>query len=369
MRRRLSYLLLLLLLPLASPAQTHGFLGNSYVSASVGPSLYFSTHGTCFGGGASLSLGKWILNTTGMRAQFSTQYVSVESAAQLYYYGHCDIFFDLFTAIRGRNPSDVLRTYLLVGVGLVHTSSGDNDFCGTAGIGAEWRISPNWRLSLEWESFVHPSDFDNNNRSSLLSTLQLGAVCDINSNPTRSRSRFETRQFTNDWFFQLALGVSSFNHNGIGDFSHRLSLLTPIFEFGLGKRLTSLWLIRFNMSGLYTRSVDELFSYYNIRGDAMLDVVALFNPNHVNSAFTLRPYVSAGIVTRLDDQSHFLFSPAGGLQFSYHPDKRNEIFLDMRYLITPPRFAHVEASQGTLSVGLATLTVGYGYTFSRMSFK
>lgn len=367
--RRFVFSFLLLLLPLASSAQTHGLFGNSFLSASLGPNLYLSSHGTSFGGGASFSFGKWILNTTGMRAQISAQMASVESSQQFYYYGHCDIFFDLLTAIRGRNPSDVLRSYVLVGVGLVHTSRGDNDFCGTVGLGADWLFSPNWRLSLELESFVHPSDFDNNARSSVLNSFQMGIVYDIFNNPTRSRSRFETRQFTNDWFFQLALGVSSFNHNGIGDFHDRVNLLTPIFEFGIGKRLTSCWLIRFNMSGLYTRSVDELFSYYNVRGDAMLDAVALFNPNLVYSPVTIRPYLSAGIVTRLDDQSHFLFSPAGGLQFSYHPDKRNEIFLDMRYLITPPRFAHVEASQGTLSVGLATLTVGYGYTFSRMSFK
>lgn len=369
MRRRLLFLLLLMTIPMCVKSQAHSFFGNSFLSIGAGPNFYFNTNGVGIGGGASLTGGKWLLNTAGLRLQFAAHLASSGSDPYMLYYGHCDIFFDLLTALRGRNPSDKITSYMLLGVGLVHNSLGDNDFSGIAGVGATYRIGSDWRLFAELEAFIHPSDFDNNERSSTLLTLQLGALYDIAYNPTRSRSRYETKQFSNDWFFQLALGINSFNYNGVGDFSSRMKLITPIFEFGLGKRLTSRWHIRMNLSGFYTRSADELFSYYNVRGDLMLDLMGFINPDRSHSFFDVRPYVSAGIVTRLDDQSHFLFSPAGGLQMVFAPDVRNEIYLDARYLVTPPRFAKVEMAQGSLSVGMYTLTVGYGYKFGRLSFR
>ena len=371
MRRKILPCLLFLffLLPLTGRTQTHPLISNTFLSLSAGPNVYFNTHGTSVLGGASLSGGKWILSTAGMRVQLSAQMASTELSTQLYYYGHCDIFFDLLTAFRGRNPSDRFRSYLAVGVGIVHSASGDNDFCGIASIAADYKLGGNWRLSAELGAFVHPSDFDNNNRSSLMGSLQFGAIYDIADNPTRSRSRYETQQLSNDWFFQLAFGISSFNYSGVGDLSDRIGLLTPIFEFAFGKRLTSRWLIRLGLSGLYTRSADEIFSYYSLHGDVMLDVMGLLYPDKIYTTFNVRPYVSAGIVSRLDDQSHYLFSPAGGVQWCYSFNQRNELFLDTRYLITPPRFAHVGSSQGTLSVGIATITLGYNYKFGRISFR
>lgn len=369
MRHRLLILLLFMTIPICVRSQAHGFIGNTFLSFGAGPNLYFNTHGVGLGGGAALTGGKWILNTTGLRMQVATHLASAGSDPYMLYYGHCDMFFDLLTAIRGRNPSEKFCSYLLVGVGLVHNSLGDNDFSGITGIGATYRIGSDWRLFAELDAFIHPSDFDNNDRSSSLMTMQIGAMYDIAYNPTRSRSRYETTRFGNDWFFQLALGANSFNFKGVGDFSNRMHLLTPIFEFGLGKRLTSRWHIRMNLSGFYTRSDEELFSYYNVRGDVMLDLMGFINPDRNHTFFNVRPYVSAGIVTRLDDQSHFLFSPAGGLQMVFAPDVRNEIYLDARYLVTPPRFARVEKPQSSLSVGMYTLTVGYGYKFGRLSFR
>lgn len=364
-------LLLLSLLSLAATAktQTHDVFSNSYLSFGAGPNLYFSTSGTAFGGGGALTWGKWLLTTTGMRAQFSAHLAATKESQQMYYYGHFDVFFDLFTAIKGRNPSDRYRSYLVLGVGMVHNAEGDNDFCGVAGIGGDMRIGDNWRIFAELDALIHPSDFDNNLRSSVIGTLQLGVIRDIAFNPTRSRSRFETQGFNSDWFFQLSVGVNSFNYKGIQDFEERLDLLTPTFAFDVGKRLTSRWLIRFGLTGLYTKSSEEIFSFYNIRGDLIFDLMGLINPEKVNPLFDVQPYVSAGIVTRLDDQSHFLFSPAGGIRLMVQPDQRNEIFIDGRYLVTPPRFAHVETAQSTLSVGMATLMVGYGYKMGHQSFR
>lgn len=368
--KRLFLILLIATLPLASLRAQSGTISNSFVAIGLGPNVYFSSQPISFGGGADLALGKWLLNTVALRTQLSAQY-SVNHGTQnhTYFYGDVNLMFDLLTALKGRNPSDIIRSYLFVGVGLVHTGMGDNDFCGIAGLGCDFKIGEIFRLGPELQAFIHPSDFDDNTRSSLLSHLRVNASFDIKSNPTRSRSRLETQQLSNDWFFQVALGVTSFNYKGIEDFANRLSLLTPIFNFGVGKRLNNVWQIRISATGLYAKSNEELFSYYNVAGDLMVDAAGLLYRRNLNPTFTARPFLSASIVNRLDDQSHFLFSPAAGLQLSVRPRKNHEIFLEGRYIVTPPRFAHVAQSQGTLSVGLATITLGYGYIFSKNSFR
>lgn len=353
-------------MPLCSNAQVGGPFHNSWVELGLGANYY----GKGVGAGANLSYGKWLLSTTALRTQVSLQMpMLTNGGSEMFYYGHEDIMFDVFSAIRGRNTSNRFRSYVGLGVGLVHSSLGDNDFCGVALTGFDWKVSNDWRLFAEMSCFVHPSDFDRNLRASSLEFLHFGVIYDIDNNPTRSRSRYETQHFGNDWFFNVALGVCSFNYRGIESFNQRVEQLTPIFEFGIGKRLTTLWQIRMCASGFYAKSSEELFSYYNIRGDLMLDPMALILPENSYCRFTALPYMSAGIVTRLDDQANFLFSPSLGLQIVYRADKRNHIFADLHYSITPPRFVRTDIAQSIYSVGLATVLLGYAYTFSRQSYR
>lgn len=381
-------LLLLLLLPLslmpAPPVQAailppsltliqhnrlHDFKYNTYLSIGVGPNIYLRSLGTGIGAGVDIAAGKWMLTTAGLRLQASAYYSQWGTGSPLYAYGSLDFLFDPITAIRGRNSSNVFRSYVILGSGLVHNGSGDNDFFAAFGLGADLKVADDWRLFAELRCRVHPSDFDDNAHSSLMNSLMMGVVRDIAYNPTRSRAIYETQRMENDWFFQIALGVNSFNYKGIGSLRDRLSLLTPDFEFGIGKRLTTLWSVRAHFSGLYTQSGEELFSFYNARGDVLLDLASLLGRDLPVPRFSAQPYVGAGVVTRLDDQSHFLIAVAGGGQLLYRPMPCNTIYLDARYVVTPPRFAHVAADQSTFSVGVFTMTLGYSYTFTRSSFR
>jgi len=381
-------LLLLLFLPitlLAEPAKQstalpddvllyqrnrlHDFKYNTYLSLGVGPNIYLRQSGKCIGAGVDIAGGKWILTTAGLRLQAAAYYSLGNATSQIYGYGSLDFLFDPITAIKGRNPSNVFRSYVIMGAGLVHNNSGDNDFFAAFGLGADLKVADDWRLFAELRCRIHPSDFDVNTRSSMMASMMMGIVRDIAYNPTRSRAIYETQQMENDWFFQIALGVNSFNYSGIGSMRDRLSLLTPIFEFGMGKRLTTLWSVRAHFSGLYTRSSEELFSFYNVRGDVLLDLASLLGMDLPVPRFSVQPYVGAGLVTRLDDQSHFLIAASGGGQILYRPLPRNTIYLDARYVVTPPRFAHVAPDQSSFSVGLFTLSVGYSYTFTKSSFR
>ncbi len=350
-------------------AQFQNTFHNSYVSMGIAGSCYIGSTHTGYGGGVDFTFGKWLLTSAGIRAQLSAQYLSHASASGLYCYGHADLFVDLLTSLKGRNPSNVFRSYLLVGIGLARSPQGDRDFCGFFGLGADFKVSKDWRLYAELSSMLHPSDFDDNSKSSFLPMAKFGATIDIDNNPTRSRSRYESKDVTSDWFFQLALGVSSLNYNGISSFGDRIKLLTPIFEFGIGKRMTNVWSARVSASGLYARSEEELFSYYNLRGDLMLNMAGWLMPDHGLTLLECRPYVGASVLSRLDSQSKFLMGVAGGLLVGVRPNEKNEIYLDARYVLVPSRFAHVSMQQSTFSVGMATLTLGYSYYFSNVSIK
>lgn len=373
MRYRIPIVLVLLICMIVAHkgmSQSRNTFSNTFLSAGLGGNYYINSNRGSMGAGAELSFGKWFINTTGLRCQFSDQLADGGYlGSRFYMYGHVDIFNDVISSLKGRNPSNRFRSFVIVGVGLVHSNAGDNDFCGYTGIGADYRIGRDWRLYAELGGYVQPSGFDYNDRFSFLALMKTGIVYDILVNPTRSRSRRETKSFVNDWFFQGSLGASSFNYRGISSMRERLSLLTPILEFGVGKRLTSLWCVRLSATGLYARSAEELFTYYNIHGDIMLDMAGWLFPDKPLTPFTARPYLSACVLSRLDDQRHFLFAPAGGIQFALCPDSRNEIYVDMRYLVSPPRFARVSESQSTLSVGLATFMLGYCYNFSKRSFR
>ena len=366
MRRTTVIMLFLACFSWQAVAQVLTPVRNSFVSFGAAPGYYAG--GVC--GGGELSLGKWILTSTALRGQMNVMLAAGNSSSMHpFYFGHVDLAVDVLTAARGRNLSNIWRSYVFLGGGVVRSSLGDNDFCALVGLGGEYRVSDDWRLYAELKSTLFPAEFDNNSSASLMTALAVGMVYDIAANPTRSRSRFETKQFANDWFFNVAIGVTSLNYSGIASLGQRLSQLTPAFEFGLGKRLTTFWQVRLSASGLYAKSEEELFTYYNLRGDIMVDPVSLFYIDNPHTLFTARPYLGVGVVSRLDNQTGFLISPAAGMQLVVRPDKRNQLYLEARYMLTPPRFINSSIDQHTLSVGLASLVAGYSYTFSDVSFK
>lgn len=358
-------LLIALFLP-QGRAQFQSTFINNYFTIKTGPNYYYNHFDGSVGLGLDINYGKWMINTASLRTQLSAQLANKGKSSGFIVYAHEDVLLDIISSIKGRNKSR-FRSYFILGMGLAHCN-GDNDFCGLVGVGGDCRISDDWRLTGELSSIIYPSDFDHNSTTSFLPSLTFGLQRDINYNPTRSRSREETRQFGYDWFFQVGVGVSSLNYSGIGSFKDRVDLLMPAFEFGVGKMLTNIWSVRIDAAGLYARSHDERFSYYTICGDMILDMAGWLASAAGRTLFDFKPYAGAGILTRLDDQSHFLFGMAAGAIVSFRPDPKNEVFIYGRYVLTPPRFVHVKEDQTTFSVGVATLMLGYSYIFSRNSF-
>ena len=376
-RRLILTLIFIALFLQQGRAQFENVLDNTNVSFSIFPNYYINHDFGSMGAGVELGFGKWIIKTVSIRGQLALQYVQRRNESDFIAYLHGDWTFDIITSLKGHNKSD-FRSYLVLGIGAAHTLSGDNDFCGVAGIGLDWQMSAHWRLFTEASTIVHPSDFDKNSLSSNLASLKMGLIRDIRQNPTRRREAYDTRQFGYDWFFLLGTGVSWQRYNGKGDLKQRIEETKPIVEFGLGKTISRIWGLRLTGSGFYIKNMKEMFTYYTVRGDMIIDVRSWLTPDEKtgmpmtpwtqSNIFNVKPYFGAGLVTRMDDNTHFLFSAVAGGLLTYRFGSNNEIFIDGRYMLTPPRFARVRRKQNMFSVGLVSLTIGYSLFITQRSY-
>lgn len=354
------------LFPLTGRAQLQGAFDNTYMSVKAGPNYYWNHAVGAMGVGIDVDYGKWIINTFSLRGQISALF-SNERRSQLYCYAHADALYDMVASFSGKRRGN-FRSYVICGIGFLNNLDKDYDCCLSVGLGGDVGVGGKWLMSCELKTMIIPSSFDEVMEPSILPTIMVGMVREINSNHNRIRTRRETRSFGNDWFVQIAAGVSSLNYNGLGGMEERLSLLTPIAECGLGKNISKTWSGRFNLSGFYCKSKKELFSYYNIRGDMIMSLAGFLFPNVRTTSFDIKPYFGVSLLTRLDDQSNFQLGTALGMMFTLKPMGNNEIYMDVRYVMTSKRFVHEHVNQTTLSVGMATVSIGYSYFFSKRSF-
>lgn len=343
-----------------------GMFNNTYISLKAGPNYYWNHNNGAAGLGFDINYGKWLINTTSLRMQLSGYYAN-NRTSKMYAYGHVDALFDVVSSIGGKKAFNS-RSFLICGVGVLYNLDIDFDMGFNVGIGGDLCIGDRWRLTCELTTLIIPSDFDKVMESSILPALTMGVVRDINSNPMRMRNKWETQKLGDDWYVQIALGVSSLNYRGLGGMRERMSLLSPIIEFGVGKSITKAWSGRFLFSGFYCKSREELFSYYNVRGDMVFDIMGWLKPEERVSKIDIKPYAGVSLLARLDDKSNFLVGTALGSMVTFRPIRKNEIYMDFRYLMTPRRFPHVPEEQSTLSSGIATVTLGYTYYFTKRSF-
>lgn len=358
-------------------AQFEDALDNTYVNLSIYPNYYFNHGYGSMGVGVDLGFGKWLVRTVSIRGIMSMQYVQRSVEQGFIAYLHGDWTFDLITSIKGTNKSN-FRSYLILGIGLAHTLSGDNDFCGVGGIGLDWQMGLNWRLYSEAGIMIHPSDFDKNSLSSFLPNAKIGIIRDIRQNPTRRRATYDTQQFGYDWYFLIGTGVSWQKYKGKGDLIQRIEETKPIVEFGMGKTISKIWGVRLTGSGFYLKNLKEMFTYYSIRGDMIIDIRGWLTPEEKtglpmkpwtkSNILNLKPYFGASLVARMDDNAHFLFSAVAGGLLSYRFDTNNEVFIEGSYMLTPPRFARVGIKQDMFSVGLISVTVGYSLSITQRSY-
>ena len=253
-------------------AQFQNTFHNSYVSMGIAGSCYIGSTHTGYGGGVDFTFGKWLLTSAGIRAQLSAQYLSHASASGLYCYGHADLFVDLLTSLKGRNPSNVFRSYLLVGIGLARSPQGDRDFCGFFGLGADFKVSKDWRLYAELSSMLHPSDFDDNTSDYLAEGL-MRSVIHSSRIAVKNPQDYEARSnimWTATWALNTLIGLGKQQDWMVHMIGHSVGAWTHA-PHGYALASVSMAYYRRAMKNGLPKFVRFAKNVWNIQGDGMTD--------------------------------------------------------------------------------------------------
>lgn len=369
MRRSLSVIMILLLGGLGLCGlhlQAQSIWDNVYMSVGAGWSTYDGTRSVLLnpvGTNYQLTVGKLMLRSVGVRAQYQqSKFEPLDTSDAMYHNLHADLYISLLNAISGVNPNRRVQLDWLMGMGAVCQTvrQRDNDFYLNLGLRMELALNYGFYFFVEQQNAIYPPEFDYNEQLSWMPSLSAGLSFHVLDNDYRY-SRGESRSTLNDWFFSIAAGVNSLQYKGISSYSDRLRQLTPAVELALGKNLSYHWALRMQCSGVQVRSDTERATFWNLHGDLMLNLSTLLSSNQKAQPFSLMPYVGGGLLTRSDHKDLLQFALIAGLYSRLTIGARSDVYLDLRYALTPPRFAHVAYSQTAFSVGVATVSLGYVY--------
>lgn len=292
-----------------------------------------------------------------------------------YLYATGDLMWNITNTIHGFNYNRRASMQAFYGFGLVHATTGDNDFALSLGLRGEVRAVALLSLFAEAKTMLHPSLFDGNGSISFAPMVTAGFSLVVNENAYHNKDKAGMPSADSDW--DVAIGfpsLSSFNYSGIATPMQRLSQLRPAAQVAVEKRVTPCWVGRFMLAGgmgAYQdieelplnpepQQVDYAFRYATFHADLMLDVVQAATRSHHMHRITCYPYMGAGMLLRTDYAHETQLALDGGILLRYILNGRSDLFVDARYALTESNFAHLQGfPQGRFSVGIATLSLGY----------
>ncbi len=369
LRRLLIFTVLLLSSSLTGSrvSAQSSLLDNLSVSLGVGLDYYkhqstslFANQGKDF----QLTITKGLLRDMGLRAQLQRERFQFNNNPADYYFAHVDYVWSITNTFLGNNPNRKHNLDGFAGFSLAvcryDRSGSDNDFASTFGLQYQYMLDYGFYLYLEEQNYVLPPAFDNCNKLSLIPTLNVGLAYRFVDNPYRFQ-RGESVSPSNDWYFSVSTGINSMQYRGVGALKERLQYIAPCIEFGLGKNLSSVWATRFQWSGLQVRNENEAVAFFNLHADIMVNAVNFFLQESRAPKFSVYPYVGPGLFVSQIDIDNIQIAFVGGLYSRYTVGHHSDLYIDIRYGVVPPRFAHVSQSQSFYTVGLATIGVGYVY--------
>lgn len=362
-------------------AQDRPLLDNLAISAGMGYSFYsYIPSGSSEDQGErhrvnnyQISLSKMMQHSWGMRVQYLRNYTSLTDSVDCrLHLAHFDFLWNITNTLLGPTPNRIHNLYGIYGMAVVRRTDShrgsDNDFSLIVGLRYECQFNHGFYAFADGQALLLPPDFDEHVRLSLLPALSIGLSYRFIDNPYRFY-RGDSQHPSYDWFFAISAGLNSLQYRGIGDFQSRMGLSTPAVELSIGKNFSSYWSGRFQWSGLQIRSDYNASAFFNLHADLMLNLSNLIVQSHRAPRFSIYGYGGAGSMMRFDTENSFQFALVGGfynrLIVGYHSD----IFVDIKYSLTPPRFAHVSYNQSAYTVGILTLTAGYVFNLGKNSCR
>lgn len=342
-------------------------LDNLALSLGVGVDYYKHNSPSLFanqGKDFQLSLTKGLLHNMGLRAQFQRERFPFDNNPADYYFAHVDYVWNITNTFFGNNPNRRHNLDGFTGFSLAvchyDRSGSDNDFASTFGLQYQYTLDYGFYLYLEEQNYLLPPAFDKGDQLAIMPTVNIGLAYRFVDNPYRFQ-RGESQSPSNDWYFSVSAGVNSMQYRGVGTLNTRLQYLAPCIEFAIGKNLSSVWASRLQWSGLQVRNETDAMAFFDFHADIMVNAVNFFKQESRSQKFSVYPYAGTGLFVSKIDIDDIQIAFIGGLYSRYTTGQHSDLFIDIRYGIVPPRFAHVSQNQSFYTVGLATLSFGYVY--------
>lgn len=359
---RLIVILLALVLATFN-AKADGLFRNTFVGVGAGLNAYGELDN--LGLQASLSGGKWVYNSFGIRGQFlMLRNANSEHVTSYYALAHADLMWNPVNMIWGFSSRRSWKMAVCPGLGVVHRfpsgeQSIDNDFFATVSLLGEFKLYKSLCFFGEVGTYVFPATYDFNESTTLLPNFSLGLSYRIDSKGNyRRRTRGESKRSYEDWFAQIGLGGNSLQYKGI-TFSQRFTQVRPAFEMGGGKYFSNIWGARLMFSGIMAAtSVDEFF-FYNVHADLLFNLSnAIYTRSKRSTA--VYPYLGAGINKHVGDGLPFCYAADMGVLTRVRLSKTSDFTIDARYVLSHQRFVSYPG-QNRFSVGIPAITLGYVY--------
>lgn len=341
---------------------------------------------------AGLYFGRWLMKPLAFRIAGdvvmapSFQHNSGDNA--LFFMGSAEFMWDVnatFFHVYNKTFLYPFPAYPLIGLGAAYLPEGsnwhaDHDFQAMLGMHIPVRLGSKWDAFLEYKCFFLPQTFDESYKNNYMHSAMVGLTHRWSDNPYGRRTAFESRSTSDDWFagFGAGMSFSSFSFEHMFDGVGRLWIPTP--EGMFGRNYSNVWTIRFELSGFfarerYTQLTDSTgrpgkwYTYNYLHADFMLNASHLFNFNR-GIKWNFLPYLGAGPIVRYSSHPVFTVAANAGLMARRYIDQMGDFYIDLKYVMAPPRFAgSTGGSGGIFSVGYPMITMGYIYNFGHSTTR
>ncbi|MBQ9417372.1 MAG: hypothetical protein IJU19_02195 [Bacteroidales bacterium] len=366
-----------------------------YLSLRGGAYLYSHSTQTQFGLPAlGFDIGRWIMRPLSFQTSFdyfaSDNHTDSTSKTNHYFMASAEFRWDVNATLHQVHTGSLFMhpcpVYPMIGLGLLWRDfsetdqdlapGADNDFQAMLGLQLPMRLSNHWTAFLETKCTFFPQHFDASNGDNYFFSFLLGTSYQWSDNPFHRSTTYESKELTHDWFVGFGGGtqISSFEFEYAFDSKAKLWTFTP--ELIFGRNFSNVWTIRFELSGFSARerynedqeAVGIRYAFNYLHTDFMINLSRLtrFRPG---SRLNFMPYMGAGPIWRYQSPAYTVAADAG-LLTRYYIDPAGDLYLDLKYTMTPPRVAGDTGPSGSIyGVGYPSLTLGYLYNFSRTSTR
>ncbi len=356
----------LLITPKKAECQLRNIIDRTYTIVGIGANGYVndkSSPGDYIGYNGQVGLGMNLFDGVGGRANLTyLNNTNVESIKSNYLSFNLELTFDMLNTLFKTNHQRNDQLLFSAGLGYVvrqknYLEPSDNEASVTLGLTYTHPLGNKIYLFGELKSFLFVPCFDYNLKASAFVLGTMGIQYRFCDNPYRNGLMDGGTKMHENWFVSITGGVNSLTYNGIR-LKDRLRLMRPAAELMIGKYFTPVMGMRIGVNGLKAATdANPGFKITNVHLDLLLNLSNMQQPKP-GRAVSYYLYAGAGMLNRLDSHTMTMGGNVGFLT-RFWISRWSDIIAEARYFITTPGFAHDQPGQHGLSVGMATISLGY----------